>query len=260
MKRLIGTRSLVLLGIFGMVTLALSSCSNPSSSSPFTTTTPANYSASAFFSTQSLGDTSSVPFPFCFPVQYIQQQLGLTDTQVLAIQNLQDSLRLALQTQLAALKASGKLTPDSVRSLRLQYETELYTGVAAILTPAQLAALKALQPPQDPPDHFGRGPIRGRRDHDGNDSARVQLTAAQRDSLMLAHLESGFAAADDTLTANQITLIQNLQASLDADTTLTPDGRRAEFNAQIQTILTAKQLADLQQFADWDDRGRRRHR
>jgi hypothetical protein len=262
MKRLIGTP---LLALFALLPLALASCSNPSSApgTSTTTVTPAAYSASVFFNTQSLGDTSSVPFPFCFPVQYLQQKLGLTDTEVLDIQNLQDSLRLALQTQIAALKASGKLTPDSVRAYRLEYETVLYMDVAAILTPAQLAALNALQPPLDPPNHFGRGPMPGpgrRRDNDPNDTARVQLTAAQRDSVMLSNLETGLAAVGDTLTANQITLIQNLLTTIEADTTLTPQARHSEFDAQIQTILTAKQLADIQALAQGDNRGRWRHR
>ncbi len=260
MKRLIGTNTLAL---FAILSLALASCSNPSSAPGTSSASSADYSASVFFNTQSLGDTSSVPFPFCFPVQYIQEKLGLTDTQILEIQNVQDSLRLALQNQLAALKASGKLTPDSVRAIRLEYETMLYTAVAAILTSSQLAELQSLQPPFGLPNQFGRGPIpgRGRRDeHDPHDTARLQLTPIQLDSLALAHIEATLAVAGDTLTGNQISLIQNLQMSLAADTTLTPQGRRAEFNAQLQTILTAKQLADIRRFADEDDRGRRRHR
>ncbi len=262
MKRLLGAP---LLALFVTLPLALASCSNPSSAPGTygTTITASDYSATVFFNTQSLGDTSSIPFPFCFPVQYLQLKLGLTDTQVLAIQNLQDSLRLALQNQIAALEASGKLTRDSVRSLRLEYQTDLYTGIAGILTPAQLTALQSLQPPLGPPDQFGRGPIpgfRGRGGHDPYDTAQVNLTPAQLDSLALAHLETKLAAAGDTLTASQITLIQNLQATLLADTTLTPQGRAAEFQTQIQTILTAKQLAVLQRLAGGFDPWRRRHR
>lgn len=264
MKRLIGTP---LLALFTVLPLVLSSCSNPSSApgtfgSAGTTITASDYSAPAFFNTQSFGDTSSVPFPFCFPVQYVQEKLGLTDTQVLEIQNLQDSLRLALQNQLAILKASGKLTADSVRSLRLQYETDLYTGVAAILTTAQLAELQTLQPPLGPPSQFGRGPIPGwgRRGFRGpRDTANVQLTGAQRDSVELAHLETILAAAGDTLTISQITLIQNLQASLLADTTISPEGRRAEYDAQLQTILTADQIVALKATAEVDRRRPRWH-
>jgi hypothetical protein len=262
MKRLIGAP---LLALFVTLPLALASCSNPSSAPGTygTTITASDYSAPAFFNTQSLGDTSSIPFPFCFPVQYLQLKLGLTDTQVLAIQNLQDSLRLALQNQIAALEASGKLTRDSVRSLRLEYQTDLYKGVAAILTQAQLAALQALQPPLGPPDQFGRGPIHGFGRwgiHNQNDTALVNLTPTQLDSIGLARLETKLAAAGDTLTASQITLIQNLQATLLADTTLTPQGRQAEFEAQMQTILTANQLAVLQRSGGGLVPWRRRHR
>ncbi len=262
MKRLIGTYSLAL---FALLPLVLSSCSNPSSVSGTTgnSVTAADYSATVFFNTQSLGDTSSVPFPFCFPVQYIQEKLGLTDTQITDIQNLQDSLRLALQTQLAALKASGKLTPDSVRSLRLEYETVLYMDIAAILTTTQLAELQGLRPPVGPPSQFGRGPIPGfdGRGYRGpNDTARIQLTSTQRDSVELAHLEATLAAAGDTLTVSQIALIQNLQTTLTADTTLTPGGRRAEFNAQLQTILTTKQIGALKSLAEADRRRPEWHR
>ncbi len=247
MKRLIGAP---LLALFVIVPLVLSSCSNPSGApgSNETAITAADYSATAFFNTESLGDTSSIPFPFCFPVQYIQEKLGLTDTQITEIQNLQDSLRLALQAQLATLKGSGKLTPDTVRSLRLEYETDLYTGVAGILTTAELAALQGLQPPICPPGQFGRGPIPGwgrRGPRQPFDTSHVPLTAAQRDSIELAHLANTLAAAGDTLTGTQITLIQNLQTTLDADTTITPEARRAEFDAQLQTILTADQIAAL---------------
>jgi hypothetical protein len=264
MKRLIGAP---LLALFAILPLVLSSCSNPSSApgtfgTNGTTITASDYSAPAFFNTLSFGDTSSVPFPFCFPAQYLQEKLGLTDTQILAIQNLQDSLRLALQNQLAILKASGKITVDSVRSLRLEYETDLYTGVAAILTTAQLAELQALQPPVGPPGQFGRGPIPGwgRRGFRGpQDTANVQFTAAQQDSVELAHLETILAAAGDTLTISQITLIQNLQASLLADTTISPEGRRAEYDAQLQTILTADQIAALKTTAEVDRRRPRWH-
>ncbi len=261
MKRLIGAHSLAL---FVILPLALASCSNPNSAPGTVGTgiTPSDYSAAAFFNTQTLGDTSSVPFPFCFPVQYLQQKLGLTDTQVLDIQNLQDSLRLALQTQLAALKAAGKVSPDSVRALRLEYQTDLYTGIAGILTTAQLADLQSLQPPLGPPNQFGRGPIPGwgGRGHRGPDTVKVQISAAQRDSLELARLEATLATAEDTLTATQISLIQNLQTTLIADTTLTPQGRSAEFDAQLQTILTSAQLTDLQRLANIGGRPRRWHR
>jgi hypothetical protein len=256
MNRLIGTP---LLALFTLLPLVLSSCSNPSSAPGNfgTTITASDYSAPAFFNTQSFGDTSSIPFPFCFPVQYLQEKLGLTDTQVMEIQNLQDSLRLALQNQLALLQASGKISADSVRSLRLEYETDLYTGVAAILTTAQLAELQALQPPIGPPSQFGRGPIPGwgRRGFRGpGDTANVQLTGEQRDSVELARLETILAAAGDTLSISQITLIQNLQASLLADTTISPEGRRAEYDAQLQTILTADQIAALKATALIDRR------
>ncbi|MFI5202164.1 MAG: hypothetical protein ACHQNE_07240 [Candidatus Kapaibacterium sp.] len=262
MKRLIGAPALALFATFAFLPLILNSCSNPSSS-PGITITAADYSASAFFNTESLGDTSAVSFPECFPSQYIQQRLGLSDTQVTAIQHLQDSLRLALQTKLDSMRASGTINPDSVRALRLDYQTDLYTGIAAILTPAQFAELQSLTPPLGPREGYGHGPaFRGRgrgNDHDADDSVRISLTPAQRDSLYLAHLETALAAAGDTLTANQITLIQNLQMNLLADTTLTPQGRHAEFQAQIQTILTPAQLAALRQFS-YADRRYGRHR
>ena len=194
---------------------------------------------------------------FAFPAQYIQQKLDLTDTQILEIQNLQDSLRLALQNQLALLKSSGKLTVDSVRSLRLEYETDLYTGVAAILTTAQLAELQSLQPPLGPPGQFGRGPIPGfgrRGPRPPFDTSRVQLTAVQRDSVELARLENTLAAAGDTLTSTQITLIQNLQTTLATDTTLSPQARQAEFDAQLQTILTTDQLSEIKRLAEAEHR------
>lgn len=246
--------------------ILLASCSNPNSAPGTNSISPADYSASAFFNTQSLGDTSTVPFPFCFPGAYIQQQLGLTDSQVTALENLQDSLRLSLQAKLDSMKAAGTLNRDSVRALRLEYQTELYTGIAAILTPAQLSALQNLRPPNERPDFYGRGPrYFRRRDYDrGSDSARIRdsvyatLTQAQRDSIRLAHIESTLAAAGDTLSANQIALIQNLQVSIDADTTLTREGRRAEFEAQLQTILTAKQYSDLRGMEFADNRSRHR--
>ncbi|HET6401887.1 MAG TPA: hypothetical protein VFH95_10865 [Candidatus Kapabacteria bacterium] len=257
MKRQIGAYSLALFALFSFLSLFLNSCSNPNSS-PGTTITAADYSASAFFNTKSYGDTSVTPFPFCFPSQYLQQKLGLTDTQVTAIQNLQDSLRLALQTKLDSMRAAGTINLDSVRALRLEYQTDLYTGIAAILTPAQFAELQSLAPPNGPRNGFGRGPSfrdRGHRnDHDADDSARISLTPTQRDSLYLVRTESVLAVAGDTLTANQITLIQNLQTNLLADTTLTPQGRRAEFEAQIQTILTPEQLTALRKFSDADRR------
>jgi hypothetical protein len=260
MKRLIGTNSLAL---FAILSLTLASCSNPSSVSGTTgsSVTATDYSATAFFNTQSLGDTSSIPFPFCFPAQYIQEKLGLTDTQITDIQNLQDSLRLALQTQLAAVKAAGKLTPDSVRSLRLEYETVLYMDIAAILTTTELAELQALRPPVGPPSQFGRGPIPGfgGRGYRGPMDT-TQLSVNQRDSVELAHLESTLAAAGDTLTESQIALIQNLQTTIVADTTLTPQGRRAEFDAQLQTILTANQIAALKSLVMADRRRPEWHR
>src|SRR5581483_9790564 len=193
MKRLIGRYSLALFALFAFLPLALNSCSNPNAA-PSTTITPADYSASAFFGTEALGDTSATPFPFCFPVPYLQQKLGLTDTQVTALQNLQDSLRLKFQAQLDSLRTAGTLNLDSIRALRLDYQTELYTGVAAILTPAQFAELQSLTPPIGSDNRFGHGPAFRRRgyrnDHDADDTGRVQLTPAQRDSLTLAHLES----------------------------------------------------------------------
>ncbi len=260
MKRLIGAPVLALFGAFAFLAITLNSCSNPSSS-PGTTVTTADYSASGFFGTEPLGDSSVTPFPFCFPVQYLQQQLGLSDSQVIALQNLQDSLRTALQARLAAPQAGGTLTLDSIRALRLEYQTELYTGVAAILTPAQFTALQSLVPPLGPRGEFGRGPRfldRG-NDHDADDSARVQLTPSQMDSVGLLRLEALLARSGDTLTAAEILQIQNLQDTLRADTTLTPEGRRAEFEAQLQTILTANQLAALLRSGESDHRPRRWH-
>ncbi|MFI5202438.1 MAG: hypothetical protein ACHQNE_08620, partial [Candidatus Kapaibacterium sp.] len=75
MKRQFGAYSLALFAMLAFVPALITSCSNPSSA-PGTTTSPAVYSASAFFNTESLGDTSTTPFPFCFPVQYLQQRLG----------------------------------------------------------------------------------------------------------------------------------------------------------------------------------------
>ena len=258
MKRLFGAHALALFALLAFAPLLLNSCSNPSSA-PGTTTTPANYSASAFFGTESLGDTSTVPFPFCFPAQYLQQKLGLTDTQIIAIQYLQDSLRLALQAKLDSLRASGTISVDSIRALRLEFQTDLYTGIAAILTPAQLTALRSLEPPLEGPGSFGHGPWRHRGDTDANDSARVQLTPAQRDSLTLARLEAIEAAAGDTLSASQITLIQDLQTSLAADTTLSWDQKHAQFEAQLQTILTANQLSALAAGGEADHRHHRWH-
>lgn len=259
MKRLLGAHALALFALFAFLPLLINSCSNPSSA-PGSTITPADYSASAFFGTEPLGDTSTVPFPFCFPAQYLQQKLGLTDTQITAIQNLQDSLRLALQTKLDSMRAIGTISADSIRALRLEFQTDLYTGIAAILTPAQLAALQSLQPPKEGRQFFGRGPWNHHwNDTDADDSARVQLTQAQRDSTSLARLEQIEATAGDTLTATQITLIQDLQTALDADTTLTSDQKHAQFEAQIQTILTANQLAILQAAGESDHRHRRWH-
>jgi hypothetical protein len=248
----------LLLALIGCFPIILASCSNPDSAPGFNTA-PADYSASAFFNTVYLGDSSKTPFPFCYPAEYLQERLGLTDSQAVAIQNLQDSLQLALQTQIAALKASGSLTLDSVRSLRLEYQTDLYTGIAAILTPAQLAELQTLSPPIGPRDRYIRIPINPNPGNFGHprDTAYANLTVAQRDSIQLAHIETTLALAGDTLSANQITLIQNLQDTIASDTTLTPEGRRAEFNSQLQNILTAKQYADLRPFLNTDDRWRR---
>lgn len=77
--------------------------------------------------------------------------------------------------------------------------------------------------------------------------------------MWLARTEQVLAQAGDTLTANQIILIQNLQEGLRADTTLTRDARRAEFDAQLQTILTANQLAVLRSHPEGDMRHRRHH-
>src|SRR5579883_174804 len=253
MKRSIGVPALALFAIITALTMALSSCSNPSSAPA---TPQASYSASAFFNTESLGDTTTTPFPFCFPAAYLQQKLGLTDSQVTALQNLQDSLRLAFQTRLTALKASGSWNIDSVRALRLDFQTALYKGVAGILTPSQFAELQSLEPPQGPREWFGRG---GRHHGPENDADMSVANLAIRESMWIARTEQVLAQAGDTLTANQIILIQNLQEGLRADTTLTRDARRAEFDAQLQTILTANQLAVLRSHPEGDMRHRRHH-
>ncbi len=263
MKKLIGANILALVAIyalFALMPLLLDSCSNPSSTPGTSGITATNYSASAFFGTESYGDTSGKPFPLCFPAQYLQLQLGLSDSQVVAVQNLQDSLRAALQARIMEMKSAGTLTPDSVQAIRLAYETDLYTGVAAILTPAQFTALQSLVPP-NPWKHFGRGPLQPflhGNDSDMNGSAQAHWTPVQLDSIALAQLEAVLARAGDTATAAQITQIQNLQATLLADTTLTPQGRHDEFIAQLQTILTPAQLSALRR--SWDFADRRWHR
>ena len=256
MKKTFGAYSLALFGILAFLPALITSCANPSSPS-VGTTSAATYSASAFFNTQPLGDTSTAPFPFCFPAQYIQQKLGLTDSQIVEIQAIQDSLRTALQAQLAALKAAGTLNRDTVRDLRLEYQTALYVDIAAILTPAQLAELQGLTPPQLPPNQFHRIPP----PPPPPDTNRVADTTRPappnptvRDSLALIQLEQVLAKAGDTLTVAQITQIQNLEATLNADTTLTPQGRMAEFDTQIQTILTADQIAALKALAEAERR------
>ncbi|MDP4289220.1 MAG: hypothetical protein Q8922_14975 [Bacteroidota bacterium] len=245
----------ILFALLGLTPVLITACSSPNSAPA--TSTPVSYSASAFFNTQPLGDTDRTPSPACFPGQYLQEQLGLSDTQVIAIQALQDSLRLAIQKQITTMKASGTLNRDSVRALRQQYQVALQNGLANILTPAQLVQLKALMPPAVPPEHYGRGPLSGRQ-HNNHDLDSLQSMApAVRDSIVLARMEQVLAAAGDTLTATQITLIEDLQASLQADTTLTPQARRAQFEAQLQTILNANQIAVLKPIGEGD---RRRHR
>lgn len=257
MKRSFGAYSLALFGILAFMPALITSCANPSSPSA-STTSAATYSASVFFNTQPLGDTSTAPFPFCFPAQYIQQKLGLTDSQIVEIQAIQDSLRTALQAQLAALKAAGKVNPDTVRDLRLEYQTALYVDIAAILTPAQLTELQGLTPPQLPPNQFHRIPPPPPDSNRVADTTRpappTPPNAAVRDSLALIQLENVLANAGDTLTAAQIAQIQNLESTLNADTTLTPQGRIAEFQTQVQTILTADQIAALKSLAEADRR------
>ncbi len=251
--------------------MALTSCSNPSGAPATSSTTGATYSASTFFNTEALGDTTKIPFPYCFPVTYLQQQLGLTDSQATAIQAIQDSLRLAIKARLDAMKAAGTLTPDSVRAVRLEFQTELYKDISGILTAAQLAQLQALTPPRGPGGHFdggrgpggggpgGRGPGRREPDNDGDDSARVAINPKQMDSVMLVRLEQSLTNAGDPLTADQIALIQNAAVAITADTTLTPDGRRAAMQAQLQTILTAKQIADVLALRGGENAEHRRH-
>jgi hypothetical protein len=256
MKRSFGAYLLALFGILAFIPALITSCANPSSPSA-SGTSAATYSASAFFNTEPLGDTSTAPFPFCFPAQYIQQKLGLTDSQIIEIQAIQDSLRTALQAQLAALKAAGKVNPDTVRDLRLEYQTSLYEDIAAILTPAQLTELQGLTPPQLPPNQFHRiqpPPPPPDSNRVGDTTRPAPPNPAVLDSLALIQLENVLAIAGDTLTAAQITQIQNLEATLNADTTLTPQGRMAEFQTQIQTILTADQIAALKSLAEADRR------
>jgi hypothetical protein len=256
-----------MLALLGLTPILITACSNPTSA-PATSTTPYNYSAAAFFNTTALGDTVQQPFQCGFPVNFLKDKLGLTDTQVVEIQSLQDSLRLALKTQLDAMKAAGTLTRDSVRALRQQYQAALEAGLANILTADQLATLKTLAPPERPREDFGRGRGRGHGDfgrgHD-NDSLKA-LAPEVRDSVMLLRLEADLTAVGQPLTADQITLIQNLQTTLRADSVSTPDQKRAQFEAQMQTILTPAQLAALPQpkFGEGDDRnhhmmGRHRH-
>lgn len=251
----------IVLALLGVTPILISACSNPSSA-PEATNATYNYSAAAFFNTTSLGDTAGTqnPFPCGYPVNFLKDRLGLTDTQVIAIQTLQDSLRLGLKTQLDALKATGNVNRDSVHALREQFQAQLEAGLANILTADQLAALKALAPPQGAREGFGRGehgrghgPDFGPR-HD-NDSLSA-LAPEVRDSIMLVRLTVELSTAGYPLTADQIALIQNLQATLRADTVSTPDQKRAQFEAQYQTILTAAQLAALPQpkFGDGEDR------
>src|SRR5438128_12667305 len=110
MKRLFGANPLALIAAIAFLQIAVSSCSNPSNAPASSTTV--SYSASAFFNTESAGDTSTTPFPFCFPVEYLKEKLNLTDSQVTTIQQIQDSLRLALAARINALKAVGTLTLD----------------------------------------------------------------------------------------------------------------------------------------------------
>jgi hypothetical protein len=162
------------------------------------------------------------------------------------------------------MRAAGSINRDSVRALREQFQAQLEAGLAEILTADQLATLKTLAPPERPREEFVRGRGHGHGDfgprRDCDDSLKA-LAPEVRDSVMLLRLEANLTAAGQPLTADQITLIQNLQATLRANTVSTPDQKRAQFEAQMQMILTPAQLAALPQpkFGEGDDRRHGHH-
>jgi hypothetical protein len=144
-----------------------------------------------------------------------------------------------------------------VRAIREKYQAELEAGLAAILTADQLATLKTLAPPPGPREgHRGKGGHdRGPKFGPRLDDSLKALAPEVRDSIMLARLRTDLAAAGYPLTADQIALIQNLQATLRDDTLSTPERKHAQFDGQMQTILTAEQQNLLKQkFGESDDR------
>jgi len=256
MKRLFGAYPLALFALYALLQISISSCAN-SSDAP--TSNTVSYSASAFFDTEIVGDTSNIPFPFCFTADYLKEKLALTDSQAIAIQQIQDSLRAGLKIRFDAMKAAGTLTPDSARAIRLEFQTELYKDVAGILTADQLATLQNLRPPVGPREGHHGGDRRDPHGRGPRSDSLANLDPVVRDSIVLAKLET--VLTDNlALTADQITAIQQLQAGLHADTTLDDYVRRVKFESGLETILTADQLAKLRALGDGDDRHHRRHR
>ncbi len=184
-----------------------------------------------------LGNGLCTPSPFLYPAGYLQQQLGLTDSQTTAIERVQDSMKLAFRTAVLALGKNGRPNPDSVRALVLQFKTALENAISPLLTATELVSLQTLAPPFGPGD-MGRGD-HGRRgpDHD----TVMPPPVPPSDSTVLAKLTQLL-----SLTDSQVVAVKSLQDSLAADTTLTPDGRHDAFRYKLSFILTSNQLAVLE--------------